>query len=194
LPSYKNFKNSYRRRTEENDIFKNPKQMVHSEDVDESRKNRLKEWITFYRRNVHRFVEHYFGIILYPYQILWLYEMSVCDSYVSICSRAVGKTWLLAVLVCARAILYPNSEIVVVSSTKEQAGIIVSDKITNLYNNYPNLAREISNITTNMNKWQVDFHNGSVIRIVASRDSARGKQIFTISFIYIIKSIGGTCK
>ena len=80
------------------------------------------------------------------------------------------KTWLLAVLACARAVLYPNSEIVVVSSTKEQAGIIVSDKIENLVSNHPNLAREISKITTNMNKWAVDFHNGSIIKVVASRD------------------------
>jgi hypothetical protein len=83
---------------------------------------------------------------------------------------------LVAVFACAKAILYPNSEIVVVSSTKEQAGIIVSDKIANLRMNHPNLAREISNVVTNMNKWQVDFHNGSVIKVVASRDSARGKR------------------
>ena len=32
-----------------------------------------------------------------------------------------------------------------------------------------------------MNKWQVDFHNGSVIRVVASRDISRGKRsTFTI--------------
>jgi hypothetical protein len=162
-------------------MFKNSKQMVKAEELQGAKRDNLIDWITFYRRNVHRFVEHYFGIQLHPYQLLWLYEMSVCDSYVAICSRAVGKSWLIGVLACARAVLYPNSEIVIVSSTKEQAGIIVSDKITTLRNDHPNLAREIKNVVTNMNKWQVDFHNGSVIKVVASRDSSRGKRsTFTI--------------
>ena len=176
MPTHANYKNDYRKNTDTKNVFKNPKQMVMETEISEIRRNNLIDWITFYRRNIHRFVEHYFNITLYPYQILWLYMMSMSDSFVAICSRATGKTWLLAVFACAKAVLYPNSEIVVVSSTKEQAGIIISDKITNLYNNHPNLAREISNITTNMNKWQVDFHNGSVIRVVASRDSARGKR------------------
>lgn len=181
MPSYNNFRNDFRRRNEGDDLFKNTRKIIKEKEISEERRNKLIDWITFYRRNVHLFVKHYFGITLYPYQQLWLYEMGKCDSYVAICSRAVGKTWLLAVLACVRAVLYPNSEIVVVSSTKEQAGILVSDKITSLRNNYPNLAREISNIVTNMNKWQVDFHNGSVIRIVASRDSSRGKRsTFTI--------------
>jgi len=171
----KDFKNEYRKNADSKDVFRNPK-IVTQEELSDERKQNLINWITFYRRNIHRFVEHYFGIRLFPYQILWIYMMNNCDSFVAICSRATAKTWLLAVFACAKAVLYPNSEIVVVSSTKEQAGIIVSDKITSLRDNFPNLAREISNITTNMNKWQVDFHNGSVIRVVASRDSARGKR------------------
>jgi phage terminase large subunit-like protein len=100
--------------------------------------------------------------------------MSISDSFVAICSRATGKTWLLAVFACAKAILYPKSEIVICSSTKDQAGNLV-DKISVLASNSPNLSREILNITTNANKWQVDFHNTSIIKVVASRDSSRGK-------------------
>jgi hypothetical protein len=182
MPSYGNFRNSFKRNAEGEDLFKNPKQSVKESDITGARRDNLIDWITFYRRNMHRFIEHYFGITLYPYQILWLYEMSVSDSYVAICSRAVGKTWLIAVFACAIAVLYPNSEIVIVSSTKEQAGIVVSDKIASLRVNHPNLAREISNVVTNMNKWQVDFHNGSVIKVVASRDSARGKRATFLIF------------
>lgn len=180
MTSYGKFRNSYRRSTELDNIFLNPK-ITHSTAMSEEFRNQIIDWSTFYRRNVHLFCDHYFNIKLYPYQVIWLYTMSLTDSFVAICSRAVGKSWLLAVLACARAVLYPNSEIVIVSSTKEQAGIIVSDKITSLRNNHPNIAREISNIVTNMNKWEVDFHNGSVIKIVASRDSSRGKRsTFTI--------------
>lgn len=170
------FKTEYRKKAQQENILENPKVMVKESEISEERRSLLIDWITFYRRNMHRFVQHYFGIKLYAFQIIWLYIMSKSDTFVSICSRGTSKTWLLAVLACAKAVLYPNSEIVVVSSTKEQAGTIVSDKISSLYTDYPNLAREISNITTNMNKWQVDFHNGSVIRVVASRDSSRGKR------------------
>jgi reverse gyrase len=177
LPPSQPRKSDYKRRTEKKSILENPL-VTKTTIFTEEKRNKIIDWITLYRRNIHIFVQHYFGIKLYPYQILWIYWMSMSDSFVAICSRAVGKTWVLAVFACARAVLYPNSEIVVVSSTKEQAGVIVSDKITNLRDNYPNLAREISNITTNLNKWQVDFWNGSVIKVVASRDSARGNYKF----------------
>lgn len=176
MPRYATYTGKYGKDAQSKDLFKNPLVTKKESDYAEQHRNNLIDWITFYRRNMHIFVKHYFGIKLYPYQVIWLYMMSISDSFVAICSRATAKTWLVAVFACAKAVLYPNSEVVVVSSTKEQAGILVSDKITSLRDNYPNLAREISNLTTNLNKWQVDFHNGSVIRVVASRDSSRGKK------------------
>lgn len=174
MPSYKNFRNSYRRRAEGDDIFTKPKQSEQTSRFSEERTNNIIDWCTFYRRNVHIFIKHYFGITLYPYQVIWVYWMAMANSFVTIASRANGKTWLLAVFACAKAVLYPNSEIVVVSSTKGQAGNLI-EKISNLKGSYPNLAREIQNIVTSLNKWEVVFHNGSTIRVVASRDSSRGK-------------------
>ena len=174
MPSYNNFRNAKARNTDSDDIFKKPPIRL-SNDITEERKERLIEWITFYRRNVHRFVEHYLGIKLYPYQIMWIYLMGISDSFVAICSRGTAKTWLVGVLACARAILYPNSEVVAVSSTKAQAGLIIQ-KISALQKDHPNLAREIDKIVTNMNLWEVTFHNGSSIRVVASRDSSRGQR------------------
>ena len=72
----KNFKTGYYKRTENLDnILVSPKRMVKSQELDESRKKNLIEWITFYRRNMHRFVEHYLGIELYFYQKIWIYYM-----------------------------------------------------------------------------------------------------------------------
>ena len=163
---------SYRRAYKKNDPNK---RVETTNEFDERRINNIIDWTTFYRRNIHMFIEHYFGIKTYFVQKIWLYLMGVSDSFVAICSRGVGKTWLLGVFACARAVLYPRSKIVVCASTKEQAGLIVSEKISDLINDHPNLAREVAEITTNMNKWQVDFHNGSVITVVASKDSSRGK-------------------
>ena len=181
MSSYKNFQNQRTKDNKSESIFIKSKSMKKEVEITEERRQKIINWTTFYRRNIHLFIEHYFGIHLHPYQILLVYMMNKSDSSVAICSRAVGKTWLVGVLACAKAVLYPNSEIVVVSSTKQQAGIIVSDKIKTLQNDHPNLAREISKLTENMNKWQVDFWNGSIIKIVASRDSSRGRRsTFTI--------------
>jgi len=192
MASHKNFQNKYIKDAKSDDIFIKPKEMTLSKQMDEDRKNRLIDWVTFYRRNIQYFVKHYLGIKLHLYQSIWIYLMATSDSFVAICSRAVGKSWLLAVFACSKAILYPKSEIVICSSTKEQAGIIVADKITSLMADSPNLSREISNITTNANKWQVDFHNGSIIKVVAARDSSRGRRsTFTIyeEFRLIDKSV-----
>jgi len=175
MPSYKNFRNDFRRNAEGEDLFKIPQRSLTKKSFSDDRKDKIIDWCTFYRRNVHLFIKHYFGIQLYPYQVLWVYWLFLCDSFVSICSRSIGKTWVLSVVSCAKAVLYPNSEVVVVSSTKAQAGILI-EKIVNLRSNHPNLAREINNIVTNMNKWEVTFHNGSTIRVVASRDSSRGRR------------------
>jgi len=181
MPSYKNFQNQYRRSAEGDDLFKQPKRISMEQSLTDERRERLIHWITYYRRNVHRFVEHYFGIELYPYQKIWLYLMSISDTFVAICSRATGKSWLVGVYALAIAVLYPGSEIVIVASTKKQAGIIIDGKIVMLKDAHPNVAREIKRLVSNMNVRQVDFHNGSQIRVVPASDNSRGERsTFTI--------------
>ena len=182
MPSYLNYKNAQRKNSSKKyDVSSMPKKMITSKEMDEERRNRLIDWCTFYRRNVHHFVSHYFGIELHFYQRIWIYLMFTRDTFVAIAARASAKTWLAGLAACARAVLYPKSEIVIVASTKEQAGIIVEDKIKGFIDSSPNLAREVKKLVTNMNQWRVDFHNGSVIKVVATRDSSRGKRsTFTI--------------
>lgn len=57
----------------------------------EEKEDNIIDWCTFYRRNIHRFVEHYFGLHLYFYQKIMLYLMNLCPLVVLLCSRAVGK-------------------------------------------------------------------------------------------------------
>jgi hypothetical protein len=174
ITNFRNKREINKSKSRQNNLFLAPKKMTRAEDIIGSRRDRLIDWITFYRRNMHRFVQHYLGIKLHPYQIIWIYMMSISDSFVAICSRAAAKTWLLGVFSVAKAILYPGSEIVVVALTKEQAGKIITEKIKPLANRYPMVAREISEIRTSLNLYECQFHNGSVIRVVPSRDSARG--------------------
>ena len=85
-----------------------------------------------------------------------------------------GKSFLTAIFCVTRAILYPNSKIVVAAGQKSQAREIVQ-KIDDLRKNSPFLQREISNIKISINDSSVEFHNTSWIRTVASNDGARGK-------------------
>lgn len=76
---------------------------------------RIIDWVTFYRRNMPVFVEHYLGIPLHWYQIIWLYILNMCITVVIIAGRASAKSFLIAVFSCAKCILYPNTKVVIAS-------------------------------------------------------------------------------
>lgn len=179
MSSYRNYQNSFSRYSNSSNPSMRPKQMV-SKTRDEQWEEHIIDWCTFYRRNVHRFIEHYFQIKLHLYQIIWIYFMSICDSFVTIASRASAKSWLIALLACARAVLYPNSEIVIVAKTKKQAGIIFG-KIDALRKDSPNLNREIEDFKNSQNERMCKFYNNSKIVAVICDDGGRGERsCFTI--------------
>lgn len=138
------------------------------------RKDRLKSWITFYRNNPSYFVEHYLGIRLFAYQRFWINLIAKSTDFLGIASRASAKSWLIAVYSITRCILYPGTIVALASSTKAQAGLIISTKCKDLMNEHPNIQRECSSMTTNQNTWEMCFHNGSKINVVISGEGGRG--------------------
>ena len=68
-----------------------------------------------------RFALDYLGLNLYPFQIIMLYMMNIMYSTCFICARGLSKSYMTAIFLVCKAILYPNSLIVVSCSTKEQA-------------------------------------------------------------------------
>ena len=76
---------------------------------------RIVDWITFYRRNIPVFVEHYLNIPLHWYQIIWLYLLNIYITVVIIAGRASAKSFVIAIFSCAKAILYPNTKVVIAS-------------------------------------------------------------------------------
>ena len=151
-----------------------PVKMITAEAMNRQRIDRLKSWITFYRKNPSFFVEHYLGVPLYPYQRFIINLMARSTEFVAIASRASAKSWLVAVASIARCILYSGTTILLASSTKAQAGLIISEKCVSLATEHPNIARETLSITTNQNKWEHLFKNGSKIRVVVSGEGGRG--------------------
>lgn len=124
-------------------------------------------WATFYRRNIHRFVIDYLHIDLYPYQIYMLYFLHTRKESCILAARSAAKTFCIAIYACARALLYPNSEIVIASATKDMSKSIIVDKIQGiLQRRYKVLDDNIEKINTSPANTSCVFKNGSIIRVV----------------------------
>jgi hypothetical protein len=142
---------------------------------DQKHVDRIIDWATYYRRNIHRFATHYLGIKLHPYQIFLLYKMSQSTVSCVVAARAAAKSWLVAVYACCVAILWPGSQIVIAAKTKGQSKLIISQKISKeLMGHSENLRREIENVNDNLNNVEVDFRNGSKIEVRVAGENTRG--------------------
>lgn len=141
----------------------------------QKKKNNLMCWIAFYRLNIEIFIEHYLGLRLFTFQKVLIHLMDKYPFFMFIATRGIGKSWITALYACARAILYPNTLIVIVAGSKKQAGLIVTHKIAlELQNASYNLKKEIKKINTSASETYVEFHNGSRIDVIAGTDRARG--------------------
>lgn len=133
------------------------------------------QWVTFFRRNLHRFATDYLGITLHWYQTIMLYLMGINQFIVVIASRASAKSFIIALYACCRCILYPNSLIVLSSATKGQSKLLVSEKIQKeLMNLSPTLRKEIRKVKDNQNEVIVYFRNHSTITVVPASENGRG--------------------
>lgn len=178
--SYQKYENDFRKYAGNSNQFKAPKVMIKEKERTEQWQENLIDWITFYRRNIHRFIQHYFGVKLYWYQVIWIYFMSICENFVTIASRASAKSWLIALLAYARGTLYPNSEIVIVANSMKQAAIIFG-KMARLKDDYSNISREVAKFSDTQNNCICVLHNGTTIKVVACQESGRGERsTFTI--------------
>lgn len=144
---------------------------------------RIIDYITFYRRNIPVFVEHYLKIPLHWYQIVWLYLLNMYISVVIIAGRASAKSFVIAIFSCAKCILYPNTKVVIASGSKKQASLIVKEKIQKeLMPKSDNLRREIKTIKASANDIEVIFHNGSSIVVVVGGEGALGYRSTVLIF------------
>lgn len=169
--------NGFRQRASKtsNDMTKRSMSITKKEDIDRDFEDKIIDWVTFYRRNLHRFIEHYFGLELFLYQKIMIYLMNLSPLVVLICARAIAKSYITSVFACAICVLYPNSKVVITAKLKKTGKMLVSEKIQKeLMTNSPNLCREIKDIKTSQNEVEVIFHNGSSIIVTPCNDDARG--------------------
>ncbi|MEH7116026.1 terminase family protein [Neobacillus vireti] len=137
-------------------------------------RNQMKKWTSFYRLNIHRFIDHYFGIELFFFQKILLFFMNLNTFVMIVAARGLSKSFMIAIFACARCVLYPNTKVIIASGVKKQAKLIITEKIEKELMQYPNLAREIKQVKSSSNDATVIFHNGSTIEAVTSSENSRG--------------------
>lgn len=160
------------------DIFKQ-RRVLNKDNENMSKSERLMQgvglWTSYYRLFPHLFVKDFLGVQLKVFQQILIYFMMHFNYFMYIASRGQGKSFLTAIFCCTRAILFPESKIILAAGTKSQS-IEIIEKILELKNNSPNLAREIDDIKVGSNDARVVFKNGSWIRAVASNQGSRSKR------------------
>lgn len=114
--------------------------------------------IWFWRTHLDRFIEDYFKIRLKPSQRVDARILGNFQSIDLVKNRGAGKTWVIAICAIAIGVLYPGSSIAVISSTAEQA-VLVIKKIEEKFIGYPDVLREI-NASRHNKPVQINPHKG----------------------------------
>lgn len=143
---------------------------------------RVKNWISFFRRNIEIYIEEYLRISLKPFQRVVFHQMGVSDNYTLICSRGLSKSWMVGTFAFAIADLYPRSEVVITSSTVNQANKMAEKMLNEIIKrNSPVLLymyeKEYLVKTQNDDGWCFENKlNGSTIKVLPALDSSRGSR------------------
>lgn len=144
-------------------------------DVPKEFLDKVKIWTAFYRKYPFRYVEDAMNIKLKIFQKFQLYILNTWLFSAILASRGLGKSWITAIYVHYRCVLYPNTKVVIASGVISQALEIV-EYIERFQKNSDAVDAEISYLSTGKTNPKVDYWNGSTIRIVASTDNSRGKR------------------
>jgi hypothetical protein len=153
-------------------------------------REKTKLWVSYWRENIHRFALEYLGLKLHLFQLILLYLMDKYPFFMWIASRGGSKSYLIAVYSVSRAILYPDSKIGIISETKAQSSLIISQKIEKELCNYsPVLQAEIVDIKTTINYSIVNFRNGSYIQCITPKRGFRFHLIIVDEFRLVSKDI-----
>lgn len=150
--------------------------------TEEDRKEQIKRWTQFYRKNIDMYVEQRLRIKLRPFQRIMLHLLGRSQVWFGVCSRASSKSFVIAIYAVSRALLFPYTPIIITSSTLDQAKKMVDRKIKNelidklspvlkyMYDN------DMIIIQSSKDSVQVKFFNGSTIDVYPPVDAARGSR------------------
>ena len=145
----------------------------------------LRQYIAYWREYPDMFVEFLCGsnpenFSLFFYQRCFLRAVMRHRYAYATFPRAYSKSFLSVLVLMLRCVLYPGSHLFVTTGGKEQASNIAREKAEELCKLIPGLKNEINweRGKTKSSKDNVEyiFKNGSVLDIMAARQSSRGKR------------------
>ena len=133
----------------------------------------IAKWCSFYRANPHRFAKDYLNLDLKIFQKMLLYMMNINNYFMFLAARGIGKTYLIAIFCVIRCILFPETKICIASKNRSQANAVLEKIMHEIILNAPNLRLEIKSSIISLNRSEIEFQNGSWIRVVVASDNAR---------------------
>lgn len=136
-------------------------------------------WGSYYRENIDRFVVEYLQLdFLKWFQLCLLVMMDKCRTFVWIAARGMGKSFLIAIFVVVRCILYPGTKVVITSGTRGQSINILEKIQSELIPRSPNLRNEIDMVKSKFSGQdaKIIFKNSSYIKVVTASDNARSNR------------------
>lgn len=145
----------------------------------------LRQYIAFWREYPDIFVEFLCGdnpqnFKLFFYQRVFLRAVIRHRYAYATFPRAYSKSFLSVLILILRCTLFPGSHLFVTTGGKEQAAGIAKEKVEELCKLIPGIKNEIdwSRGASKASKDMVEykFKNGSVLDIIAARQSSRGKR------------------
>ncbi len=134
--------------------------------------NVIAERAAFYRSNPQRFPE-LLGIHLKWFQKILLWAMNFYYYVIYMASRGQGKTFLTAIFLITRCILFPGTKVVICSGTLSQANEPLNKIKDDLYPKSELLRLEIKEMHVGQKDSEIIFKNGSWIKTKTSSSTAR---------------------
>ena len=145
----------------------------------------LTKAFSFYREYPDIFVEFLCGdnsenFQLYFYQRVFLRAVMRHRYAYATFPRAYSKSFLSILVLMIRCILYPGAKLFITTGGKEQAAGIAKEKVEELCKLIPGLKNEIDwrpgKTVSSKDNVRYQFKNGSILDIIAARQSSRGKR------------------
>lgn len=111
---------------------------------------------------------------LFPYQRIFLRACMRYRYHYCTAPRAFAKSFLSILALYLRCMFLPRSKVFICAPGKEQGTKIAMEKLTELWDLFPMLEKEIISKNFQANLVRIVFRNGSVFDIVAAQDAQRG--------------------
>lgn len=144
-----------------------------------------RQYIAYWREYPDMFVEFLCGnnpenFQLYFYQRCFLRAAMRYRKIYATFPRGYSKSFLSFLVLMLRCVLYPGSHLFVTTGGKEQAAGIAKEKTDLLCKLIPGLKNELDlsrgKTKTSKDNIELLFKNGSILDVMAARQSSRGKR------------------